>query len=188
MNAILEILRSFWRLLIWWVVVQPWEKGLRVRLGKKRRLLGPGLHFRIPYLDVVYKQSVRLRWTTMTSQTVTTRDSHTLTMSGQLGYEIANIETLYDSLHQAENAIRSLASGAVARYVHSHDLTECKPDIIELGAGALLDLEKYGLVYRSLQLTTFCRVKTYRLIMDHHENIWDDLLNTSSDDFKQAAK
>lgn len=62
MNAFVEILRSFWRCFIWWVVIQPWEQGIRVRLGKKRVRLEPGIHFRIPYLDAVFKQSNRLRW------------------------------------------------------------------------------------------------------------------------------
>lgn len=188
MNAIIEILRSFWRLFVWWVVIQPWELGLRVRLGKHRTLLRPGLHFRIPYVDSVFKQSIRLRWTTLCSQTVTTRDGHTLTMSGQLGYEIADIDKLYDTLHQAENAIRSIAQGAVSRHVHANELSACRPQDVEAGASATMDLSQYGLTYRALQLTTFCRVKTYRIINDQHENIWDDLLDTRTDDTPKAVR
>lgn len=188
MNAIIDILKSFWRLLIWWVVVQPWELGLRVRLGKERRLLRSGVHFRIPYVDAVYKQSVRLRWATMTPQTVTTRDGHTLTMSGQLGYRIVDIDRLYDTLHQAENAIRSIAQGAIAEYVHRHDFSECSPEHVSDGAAQTLSLARFGLAADRLQLTTFCRVKTYRMIMDHHENIWDDLLNTTMDDSPRPAR
>ena len=136
MSAIIDVLRSFWRLFIWWVVVQPWEQGIRVRLGKRRKRLSPGLSFRIPYVDVVYKQSVRLRYTTTTPQTVSSSDGVALTVSGQLGYLISDIDKLYDTLQQAENA----------------------------------------------QLTTFCRVKTYRFIMDNHENVWEDLLNTRVSD------
>lgn len=182
MNAILDLIKAFWRLLIWWVVIQPWEMGLRVRIGTHRKVLAPGLHFRIPYADAVYKQSDRLRYTTMTSQTVTTRDGHTLTMSGQLGYAITDIDKLYDTLHQAENALRSMAQGAVAKYVHGHELSECNPARVEEGAAATLGLGAFGLEYRALQLTTFCRVKTYRFIMDNHENIWDDLLDTRKSD------
>jgi hypothetical protein len=182
MSAILDLFRAFWRLLIWWVVIQPWEMGLRVRLGKHRKRLTPGLWFRIPHVDTVYKQSDRLRYTTMTSQTVTTRDGHTLTMSGQLGYAITDIDRLYDTLHQAENALRSMAQGAVAKYVHDHELAECNPAAVEAGAAATLGLLAFGLEYRALQLTTFCRVKTYRFIMDNHENIWEDLLDTRKSD------
>jgi hypothetical protein len=186
-TSIVELLRSFWRLFIWWVVIQPWEEGIRVRLGKHRKRLHPGVSFRMPYLDAVYKQSNRLRWTTMTPQTVTTRDGHTLTVSGQLGYRITNIDTLYDRLHQAENGVRSIAQGAIAEYIHTHELNECRPHDVSNGALATLNLGHYGMEADRIQLTTFCRVKTYRLIMDHHENVWEDLLNTSRDDAPSSA-
>lgn len=188
MTAIIDLLRSFWRLFIWWTVTMPWELAIRVRLGKGRQRLGPGLSFRIPYADVIFKQSVRLRYATTTPQTISTRDGFALTVSGQLGYAIVDIDKLYDTLQQGENALRAMAQGAIAQYVFQHDLTECSPAEVERGVAAMLDLAKYGLEYHALQLTTFCRVKTYRLIMDNHENVWEDLLNTRSPEVLGQAK
>lgn len=182
MNAILDLLRAFWRLLVWWVVILPWEEGIRVRAGKHRKRLAPGLRFRIPYIDAVYKQSNRLRWSSLTSQTVTTVDGHPLTLSGQLGYRIRNIDTLYDTLHQAESAVRSIAQGAIAEYVHTHCYADCTPMRVADGATKTLDLSRYGLEVERMQLTTFCRVKSYRLIMDREETIYEDVLNTLRDD------
>lgn len=182
MNWILDLLKAFWRLLIWWVVVEPWDQGLRVRLGTRRQVLTPGVHFRIPYLDRVYKQSVRLRWAPLPTQTVTTRDGYTITLCGQLGYEIRDIERLYNTLNNAENGIRALAQGAISQYVHTHELNECAPAAVEAGALASVDLQRYGMVACQLQLTTFCRVKSYRFITDHHETWIDDMLQTSKDD------
>ena len=187
MNWFLEILRSFWRLFVWWVVILPWEEGIRVRLGKKRVRLHPGLRFRIPYLDTVYKQSNRLRWAVMMPQTVTTRDGHTLTVSGQLGYRITNIDTLYDTLHQAENGVRAVAQGAIADYIHGHELRECAPDAVAAGALGKLSLDSYGLAAERVQLTTYCRVKTYRFITDQHEGWSQDYLDTMRDDSLSAG-
>ena len=182
MNAIIELLRSFWRLFVWWVVIQPWEMGIRIRLGKRRTRLAPGLSFRIPYVDAVYRQSVRLRFTTLPPQTVTTQDGKTLTLAGVLGYSIENVDLLYDTLHQAEDGLRSLAQGAVAAYVHGHDLAECRPATIEERAADGLVLSRYGLSFYSLALTTYAQVRTYRIINDRLENIYEDLLNTRVSD------
>ncbi len=187
MGAIVDLIRSFWRLFIWWVVILPWEEAVRVRLGRHRARLLPGLHFRIPYIDSVFKQSNRERWSTLTPQTVTTNDGHTLTLAGQLGYCITNVEVLYDTLQHAEAGVRSMAQGAIAEFVHRHRMVDCSPDNVAVGAAASLNLDSYGLEVVRLQLTTFCRVKTYRFIMDSHENIWEDLLNTSVDDKPKAA-
>lgn len=178
MTAIIDLLRSFWRLFIWWVVINPWEMAIRVRLGKRRTRLGPGLSFRIPYADAIYRQSVRLRFTTLFPQTVTTRDGHTLTIAGVLGYTITNVDKLYDTLHQAEDALRAMAQGSIADYVHGHRFEDCSPGDVERGAGKSLALDSYGLGFDTLRLTTFARVKTYRFIMDNHQSSWEDLLNT----------
>jgi len=182
MNAIIDLLRSFWRLFVWWVVIQPWEMGIRIRLGTRRTRLAPGLSFRIPFADAVYRQSVRLRFTTLPPQTVTTRDGKTLTMAGVLGYSIENVDLLYDTLHQAEDGLRSLTQGAIAGYVHEHAIAECAPALIEQRAADALVLSRYGLSFHSLVLTTYAQVRTYRIIMDRLENIYEDLLNTRVSD------
>lgn len=121
-------------------------------------------------------------------QTNTTRDGHTITLAGQIGYRITDIDLLYDTLHQGENGVRSMAIGAIATYIHTHELHECAPIDVAEGASKALDLSKFGLLADRIQLTTFCRVKTYRLIQDSHENVWEDLLNTSHDDARAARQ
>lgn len=182
MSAIVNILRSFWRLFIWWVVIEPWELAIRVRLGRHRTRLSPGLSFRIPYIDHVYKQSVRLRFTTLPPQTVTSEDGHTLTMAGFLGYTIIDVDRLYDTLQQADGALSAVAQNEIAHFVQEHPLAECSPHDIEREASRGMALDKYGIGFDSLRLTTFARVKTHRLIMDSHIGVWDDLLNTRTHD------
>lgn len=186
LNWLAEILRSFWRLFIWWVVIQPWEQGLAVRSlpfrKQKRRRLTPGMKFRIPYVDAVFKQSTRLRFTTLRPQTLTTTDGHTITMSGVLGYSIRDIDRLYDTLHQAEDSLRSRAQSLAARYVVQHVLADCVATKVETAVERELQLEQYGLTLDSVRYTTWARPRVYRLIMDNQENIWEDALNTIHDD------
>ena len=61
-----------------WVTVAPWEMGLRVRLGKTATVLCPGPHWRIPFLDRMFVQQVRLRSLGIGGQTVTTKDGKPL--------------------------------------------------------------------------------------------------------------
>lgn len=147
-----------------WTVLAWWDRSVDLRPNSNTALV------------------IDARYATTTPQTVSTLDGFVLTISGQLGYRIVDLDKLYDTLQQGENAIRSIAQGAIARYIFTHKLFECSPADVESSVAAVLDLEKYGLEYDALQLTTFCRVKTYRLIMDNHENVWEDLLNTQASD------
>jgi regulator of protease activity HflC (stomatin/prohibitin superfamily) len=54
----LSSLLSQWKA---WIVVPPWDVGLRVRLGKNAVALGPGIHFRIPFIDDITLINTRMR-------------------------------------------------------------------------------------------------------------------------------
>jgi|SRR5690242_6169585 len=168
MNAFIELLARFWALFVWWFVIEPWEKALRVRLGKHVREYGPGLHFRVPYVDIVYRNTTRLHFTSLDPQTVTTDDGKTITFAGVFGFVIDDLRTLYDKVQHSDSTIQALVMGALAQYIETHDLSECKPDVIEQAVVNEVDIAQYGLAEPQLSLTTFAVVRTYRLIMDDH--------------------
>lgn len=178
MSTFWQLLAQFGRAFIWWVVVQPWEQGLRIRLGKRVVVLAPGLHMRIPYADAVYKQSVRLRLSAMQFQTLTTKDGHTLTAAATLAYCIRDVRKLYDTIHHAEDTIRNMAAGAIASFVHEHPRAEVTPGTLATAATHALDLEQYGIGCAQVRIVDFAYVKTYRLISDQKYSQFGDALNT----------
>lgn len=127
-------------------------------------VLEPGLHLRIPALDRIYRQSIRRRFSTVPTQSVTTADGKALTISGALGYSIADIATLYNSIHNAEDVLQTEAAAAVARYVRDRDIENCLPKEIESAVTKDLDLGRYGLSDVEFSITDFVTVRTYRLI------------------------
>lgn len=44
-----------------WIVIPPWDIGVRIRLGNNATSLSPGFHFRIPLVDVITLVNTRLR-------------------------------------------------------------------------------------------------------------------------------
>jgi hypothetical protein len=44
-----------------WIVIPPWDAGVRVRFGNKATALRPGFHFRLPFLDAITIVNTRLR-------------------------------------------------------------------------------------------------------------------------------
>lgn len=61
MNELFGAIFRFFRQFQIWVVVAPWEQAVRVRLGKHLSVLNAGVHLKLPFADLVYLQSVRLR-------------------------------------------------------------------------------------------------------------------------------
>lgn len=127
MNALAGIFQGLKSMLQWWVVIAPWEAAVRVRRGKRVKVLGAGMHLRVPLVDRFFVQSTRLRITDLPIQTLTTTDGATITLKGQLAYRIVDIGKLYDTLHDAEGTLVNATQAAIAGVVTAADRESCSP-------------------------------------------------------------
>jgi regulator of protease activity HflC (stomatin/prohibitin superfamily) len=165
-SELLALLRTATEIFRWWIIVQPWESCIRVRLGRHVVLLAPGIHWRIPYVDEAFKQSVRLRIAHLPTQTVTTTDGRALTLGANLGYQVENIQTLYNTIHNAEGSIVNLAAEVIARVATTLPTNELTAANVGDMSTARLSLERYGLGGVDVRITDFAFVRTLRIIQD----------------------
>ena len=157
-----DILRGIQSALTWWVSVAPWEQAIRVRAGKHVKLLDAGIHLRVPILDRVYRQSTRLRVSTLPSQVLTTASGKALTLGLTLSYRITDLRRLYESLHHAEGSLCALVLQAAATHVRA--VEEVSPADLCGKLGRELKLEQYGLAEAKIGIANYAVVRTYRLI------------------------
>jgi hypothetical protein len=170
-ETVVNILRDFiefLRVLVdWWFVVEPWERSVRVRLGKHLVAFGPGVHVKIPFVDQVYVQNIRRRVMTIGQQTLTTQDGSVITLNGSIGYQIIDVVKLHQTLHDAEATVLQHVQGVLARYVAAHNLVACSPALLMQIAKPQLDFEAFGLLCTDFFLSSFvANVRTIRLLND----------------------
>ena len=180
MESITKVFSIFTKLLQWWVVIAPWEQAVRVRLGKHVKLLGKGVHFRIPFIDRIFIQTTRRRLVHVDTQTLTTKDNKHVTISGSLGYSIDDLLMVYETLHQPQDTIIQEVMSYVSEYIVTHDLVDCAPSAIQEHVNSIIDIKKYGLVSYGFVVIDFAVVMTVRL-MNHEPNRWEQSsFNTDS--------
>jgi hypothetical protein len=151
----------------WWITITPWEQAIRVRLGSRLKKLNAGFHFKVPFIDVFYIQTTRLRVISLPLQTMSTKDKVTITVTVALGYSITDIQELYRTLYQPEATIQNMVSGVIAEYISENELAYCIPAALEpYVSGKLKDIDKYGVKIEYFKVTGFMNVRTYRLIQD----------------------
>lgn len=160
-----EFLEFVGKFFTWWVSIQPWEQGLRVRAGKHESRLKPGLHFKVPILDLVYVQTDRQRVISVPIQTLTTKDGKTITVNIALRYSIKDISLLYHSFYHPEVTLSNMAMGGVAKFVAINNLDNCGPTEIERDF-KLTDFENKGLKDIAIVVIGYAIVRTYRLIQE----------------------
>ncbi len=168
MQWLSQILSSLAQPLKWWVVVAPWEGALRIRLGKVAGELGPGIHFRVPFLDRLYIQSLRLRTISDTGQTMTTRDGKVVTIAIGIEYGIANLLRVYEGLANPEAVLMYRVQGIIADHVNKVDGNLLSPQTIEDAVLENLPIGEWGMDRLRLHVTSFAFVKTYRLLMNDY--------------------
>lgn len=154
------------RIFQWWFTVMPWEQAIRVRAGKRAKLLKAGLYLRIPFVDAVYVQTTRMRMADSPMQTMSTKDGNTITVKSVVGYVIDDVQKLYNTLTHPEMTLASMSMGLVGDYVRSKNISEITPAAIEDFVAKEINATQYGLKDFSIKIVTFAIVKTFRLIQD----------------------
>lgn len=158
-----RLLAAFKRPLVWWIVVAEWEQGVRVRLGKTSTSLGPGIHLRIPFLDRVYVQSVRLRTIEDSGTTATTKDGKTVTISFALSFSIVSMIDFYRSMASPEQTLTTRVSASIVEAVAQLESSEVSQASIQ-GAASVGDTDAFGLSEIDIQITAVAVCRTYRVL------------------------
>jgi hypothetical protein len=167
MNWVTDLFNYLSKIFQWWIIVLPWERGIRIRLGKRQKILAPGVYLKLPVIDQVFIQSVRLRYMGIPVQTVTTKDGKTISISGSVGYAITDISRLYNTIYSPTATITNIAMGEIAHFCASNMLENCLPSEIELNCSKHLSANEFGIGEITVKITGYAVVKTYRLIQDH---------------------
>lgn len=174
MGIFKDFIDYFTKLFTWWVVVMPWEQGVRVTWGSKSRVIEAGVWLKLPLVHVVYVMEKRTRVVTMAPQTISTLDGQALTLSCSVSYEIIDIEKLFNSLYQPDLSIQNIIQSEVANYVSKNVMSDIRPDKIEASVKLQDQGMNWGLKIHSVRVLNFANVKTYRLIQDS-QSIWEGL-------------
>lgn len=156
-----HLLSSLVRPFQWWVVVAPWEGALRVRLGRVAAVLEPGIHLRIPFLDRIYRESLRLRCFEETGITVSAADGRVVVLSVAVVFRIADLELLFQTLATPEEIL--------AARVVSELVATVRRENADLEPGRLAGVvpaEEWGLADVSVSITSYAVCRAFRLIGD----------------------
>lgn len=171
---------GFFREFQCWIVIAPWEQGLRVRLGKVAAVLQPGPHPRIPFFDRIFVQSVRQRTISEDGQTITTKDGKTLTLNLVVTYSIRDLAKLYMSISNPEVTLLNRIQGVIAEEVSKRVSTEITPKSLTDAVQANLPAGDWGLADIVVGVSTFAIVRTYRVIQCGYRS------TTSANDLEPA--
>lgn len=120
-DRLFEILQAIWHALLPFVVIQPYERGALVRLGKFKREVEPGFHWRWPLkIDEVFYENVMPRTEHIPGLSTTTADGKSIGFDAIVTYEIADIQKALLGVNDLKDAIADSCAGEIGTNLADH--------------------------------------------------------------------
>jgi regulator of protease activity HflC (stomatin/prohibitin superfamily) len=115
-------------------VVQQWEKGVKLRLGRYVGLLGPGLFFIVPVVETLSLYvDQRVRVASVTAESTLTRDTVPVDVNAIVFWLVWNAEKAILEVEDYLEAITMSAQSALRESIGRHELAQMITDREALG-------------------------------------------------------
>jgi len=148
------------------VMVLPWERAARIRLGSRVALWEPGWHIKLPFIDEIVPMNTRLRVADTGSQTLTTSDGATLTIGLQVGFRIANPLDALLRMQHPETSCSAIAASVAASIVSTTTRALLSVSALEVHVLEALQRDT-PYVFEFVRVRDFAYARTYRLLNEN---------------------
>lgn len=168
LDKLFDILLELAGLLRFWAIIEPFEAGVRTRLGKFLDTLGPGFHWRLPLgIDAVWIEHTVPRTHMLGPQSATTKDGKQVGFEAVITVRVSDIRKALLEVEHSEDAVRDSCAGTIGQV-----LSTCTwGDII--GDEAVLEKItkacrpkgfRFGIEVMSVQFSSMALTRSIRLL------------------------
>lgn len=154
------------------VIIPSYEEGVLLRFGKFKKVLYPGLHFKIPFGDEVLRQHVVVTTLSLPAQSLYTLDKQNFVVKGVVKYKIADVTTFLLEVYDAKDALSDMTLSIIKNIIISLPSEKCiDPDLDNLlTKKARIEAKKWGVEIQQVTLTDIAPIRSFRLINDNFSN------------------
>ena len=150
-----------------WVIVPPWEIGVRVRLGREASALEPGPHWRIPFIDEIILVNTRLRVTTIPPVTIQTEGEEPKTIKAVIGYRINDPLVAVKNFEHPAVAMQGYAQAELSKNLPPSEVEKAL-EITFKGSGLLVVFVQY---VENVKVPTLRLLQeSWAVMSEHHKS------------------
>ena len=138
---LIDLLVEFWRDLIPWFIVDSYEQAVVLRLGAGplqspggrpyHRVVGPGPHWRIPFIDQYFKQNVVPESGTFNPQVFLSLEGTAYLCQFHVLHSISDIVTYTCDVENADSVLTDAVAGTLRRVIATMTDEELRGDDLE---------------------------------------------------------
>lgn len=167
LDKLIDLLRQFGRFFKFWLIYDPWEGGVILRLGKVDRKAKPGLNWIIPgNIEMGTSTNVMVHTLMVGPQSLLTKDGQQVVITTVITCEVEDSELFITKVNGGMSALDDAATGVVSALIMEHTLAELKSMNInnELTKDVRRLAKKWGVGVSQVQLSDFATMRSVRLL------------------------
>ena len=150
-----------------WAVIDEYQKGVILRVGKFHKEIGPGIHWLVPLgIDRAIEMNVVTKTADLFPAFLTIKDGTTVSVAVIVRYSIRDVKKAILEVDHVNDAIKDAVSGHVSRLVRSASWDELTaPEFAEtLPKECRKRAWRYGVEIEDVILTDLCRTRMVGLL------------------------
>lgn len=168
-SALINFLASIRDTFLVFTVVDAWEKGVVLRLGKPVRDVGPGLRWHWPlHIERVLVTSCAWETADLPAQSLATKDEAEIAISAVLTYRVNDARKFLIEVGGEESVLADSSRGVIRRVVGEHTWEDLQsPRVDEKITKAVRERAwRWGIEVKEAQLSDLTTATCYRIIGD----------------------
>lgn len=165
-DKLISLIQQFIHELLPIFIIDEWEEAIILRNGKYIKTVKPGLYFKIPFFDSVWKHTVITQSIDIPPQSITTADGENVVVKGIIRFSIIDIKTFLTTITKPQDVLTDTTGGMIreiiedTRWINVIDID--KRLTSEVGKF----VKKWGIKVEKVTLTDLQIANSIRIIQD----------------------
>ena len=169
-DKLIAVIQQFGHSLMPVFVVDMWEKGLVLRFGKFNGIKDPGLHWKIPFADSVWHQTIVTQSIHLHPQSITSLDYKNIVVRAIVRYDICDAFLFLTKLAHPTDVLVDTTGAMIREIIEERNWEDLVVIEIELTEKIGKKVAEWGINIEKVTLTDLAEISSIRVISDGDAN------------------
>lgn len=165
-ERLIDLLVQAWANVTPVFVVDAYETAAVLRFGRYHRACGPGLHWKIPFVDRVIEVITCTTTMRLPPQTLTTADGKQIVVTAIIRYNVRDVEPFVTIIYDQQDALCDVTMGAIREAVRQATFADlaAQPPEKEIATAVRRKVSRYGFDVEAVTFSDLAAIRSFRLV------------------------
>jgi regulator of protease activity HflC (stomatin/prohibitin superfamily) len=165
-DKLIQLIQQFGHAMSPVFVVDMWEKALVLRFGKFEDIKDPGLHWKIPFVDSVWHQTIVTQSIHLHPQSITSLDYRNIVVRAIVRYDINNTYLFLTKLAHPTDVLVDTTGAMIREIIEERNWEDLVDIEVELTEKIGQKVSEWGINIEKVTLTDLAEINSVRVISD----------------------